>query len=147
MFIFLLFFPSHFAFFFWLSYFFIVSSFFFKFHKFIYRCLFSYFFIPPILHFFFFCYLIFSLCHLSSLSSTSLFIDVYFPTSLLLAFCIFLLLFFFSSCHLSHLSSTSLLQVVSQMEVFTFLSFFFGYFHLFFKLHVVTYCFFDLISF
>jgi hypothetical protein len=80
-------------------------------------------FLPILL--FFFGYLIFSLFHLTSLSSTSLFIDVYFPTSLLLPFCIFLLLlfFFFSSCHLSPLSSTSLLQVVSQIEVFTLLSF------------------------
>jgi hypothetical protein len=61
MFIFLLFFPSHFVFFF------IVSSFFFKFHKFICRCLFSYLFSLPILLLSFF-----SSCHLSPLSSTSL---------------------------------------------------------------------------
>ncbi len=85
-------------------------------------------------------YLTISLCHLSSLSSTSLFIDVYFLTSFLFPFCIFffVVLFFFSSCHLSPLSFTSCFSNGG----FHFIVFFFVAFIFSFKPHVVTSCFF-----
>jgi hypothetical protein len=98
-------------------------------------------------HFEFFLLIFFSLCYLSSLSSTSSFIDVYFPTSLLLPFCIFFVVIFFfivSSFSFKHYKSFT---SYFSNGGFHFVVFFFVTFIFSFKPHVVTSCFFDVISF